>query len=274
MRLRLGLLQDPAAIDRQIAREAAEIEARRKALKQDANKPTVLTEEETIAAKNLTDDERKKIEEKIKAEEKSKTARRIRPLTEAKAIDSGANFISEAFLFCVAGGLILFEAFRSRKKEAKRVRGVEERLTDLEQEIASVEEDRDRYRELVEEMMKQKDLSSVSGEGGNEAKDVVGQAAVEQRLKDLELEIGVLKEGKNKYRELAEPRTDKGEKNREERFQVIEDVEDGKDDKIVLESHAEEEQLQDDDNTPEETSRVDEEAQAGPKESTTSEDDR
>jgi hypothetical protein len=150
MRLRLGLLQDPAAIDRQIAREAAEIEARRKALKQDANKPTVLTEEETKAEKNLTDEDRKKIEEKIKAEEKSKTARRIRPLTEAKAIDSGANFISEAFLFCVAGGLLVFEAFRSRRKEATRQRGVEERLGDLEEEVSGIEGERETHREGIE----------------------------------------------------------------------------------------------------------------------------
>lgn len=150
MRMRLGLLQDPAAIDRQIAREAAEAEARRKALKLDANKPTVLTEEETLAAKNLTDEERKKIEEKIKNEEKSKTLRRIRPLSEAKAIDSGANFISEAFLFCVAGGLIIFETFRSRRKQQTQQRGVEERLKDLEEEVGSLEEDRDRYRDLSE----------------------------------------------------------------------------------------------------------------------------
>lgn len=158
MRLRLGLLQDPAAIERQIAREAAEAEARRKALKGEASMTTVLTQEQTLAAKSLTEEEHKKIEEKVKNEEKSKTQRRIRPLSEAKAIDSGANFISEAFLFCVAGGLILFEAFRSRRKEATRQRGVEDRLKDLEEEVQGLEEERDRYRELVEDFKEALDM--------------------------------------------------------------------------------------------------------------------
>jgi len=59
-------------------------------------------------------------------------APRIRPLSESKAIDAGANFISEAFLFAVAGGLILFENVRSRRKEASRRDTVQERLELLE----------------------------------------------------------------------------------------------------------------------------------------------
>lgn len=58
---------------------------------------------------------------------------RIRPLSESKAIDAGANFISEAFLFVVAGSLILAEAWRSRRKEASRRDIVTERLELLEQ---------------------------------------------------------------------------------------------------------------------------------------------
>jgi hypothetical protein len=57
---------------------------------------------------------------------------RIRPLSESKAIDSGANFISEAFLFAVAGGLIVFESWRSRRKESSRREDVQDRLNELE----------------------------------------------------------------------------------------------------------------------------------------------
>ncbi|KAF3927434.1 hypothetical protein ABW21_db0206996 [Orbilia brochopaga] len=57
----------------------------------------------------------------------------IRPLSDAKAIERGANFISEAFLFSVAGGLILFETLRSRKKEMNRRDEVSERLQSLEE---------------------------------------------------------------------------------------------------------------------------------------------
>lgn len=58
---------------------------------------------------------------------------RIRPLSEAKAIDSGANFISEAFLFFVAGSLIVFESWRSRRKENNRREDVADRLAGLEE---------------------------------------------------------------------------------------------------------------------------------------------
>jgi len=181
MRLRLGLLQDPAAIDRQIAREAAEAEARRKAT---SSAPTVLTEEATRAAANLTTEERKKIEEKVKNEEKAKTYRRIRPLSEAKAIDSGANFISEAFLFCVAGGLIVFETWRSRRKEATRQRGVEERLKDLEQEVEGLEGERDQYRELVEDFREA--LQKLKEQAGTDRKSV---SELEEKIKQGEEEL-------------------------------------------------------------------------------------
>lgn len=183
MRLRLGLLQDPAAIDRQIAREAAEAEARRKALKRDSSVPTVLTEAQMKLAKDLSEEERKKIEERVKNEEKSKTERRIRPLSEAKAIDSGANFLSEAFLFLVAGGLIVFETFRSRRKEATRQRGVEDRLKDLEEEITGLEEERDKYRELIEDFKEV--LEMVKTQKG---------AVDENRVRELEKDLKEAKE--------------------------------------------------------------------------------
>lgn len=70
-----------------------------------------------------------------KGHEKGKTTAskpRIRPLSEAKAIDSGANFISEGFLFSVGLGLIIFESFRSRRKEASRRSDVQDKLKELE----------------------------------------------------------------------------------------------------------------------------------------------
>ncbi|MCJ1225560.1 hypothetical protein MMC12_002209 [Toensbergia leucococca] len=127
MRLRLGLLQDTAAIDKQVAREAAEAQAKKHKLEI----PTVKTEaqaklEEATAAK-----EKEKGLEKIKPSLMPKA--RIRPLSEAKAIDSGANFISEAFLFLVGGSLIVFETWRSRRKETNRREDVAERMSELEE---------------------------------------------------------------------------------------------------------------------------------------------
>ncbi len=124
MRLRLGLLRDTAAIEKQAAREAAEAAAK----KHKHSIPTVKPEAQTIA-------EEKAAKEKARAPDVPKSASkpRIRPLSEAKAIESGATFISEAFLFGVAGSLIVFESWRSRRKENTRREGVADRLGDLEE---------------------------------------------------------------------------------------------------------------------------------------------
>ncbi|KAG2735749.1 hypothetical protein G9P44_001963 [Scheffersomyces stipitis] len=41
---------------------------------------------------------------------------KIRPLNDAKAVENGAAFLSELFIFSVAGSLIFYESYRSRKK--------------------------------------------------------------------------------------------------------------------------------------------------------------
>ncbi|EME79572.1 uncharacterized protein MYCFIDRAFT_23654, partial [Pseudocercospora fijiensis CIRAD86] len=63
---------------------------------------------------------------------------KIRPLTEARAIELGANFFSEAFIFGVAVGLLLFENWRSRSKASARRDEVSERLEQLEAEVESL----------------------------------------------------------------------------------------------------------------------------------------
>ena len=121
MRLRLGLLQDPAVIEKQIAREAAEAQARKHKLEA----PTVRTEAEMKAFEAETAEEKKKAREKTKP--------RIRPLSEAKAIDTGANFVSETFLFLVGVGLIGFEWYRREQKESSRREDVADRIEELEE---------------------------------------------------------------------------------------------------------------------------------------------
>ena len=126
MRMRLGLLQDPAAIDKQIEREAAAAAASAKRSSHSSSISTVPTEAEAKADAEATKKTKERIGEKVREEEKKKEARRIRPLSEAKAIDSGATFISEAFLFLVAAGLIGFETWRSRRKAGKERSAVDE----------------------------------------------------------------------------------------------------------------------------------------------------
>lgn len=145
--MRLGLLQDAAAIDRQIEREAAEASSKRRAALSSGSVPTVLTEAETKAAEEKAKKEKKDIGEKVRSEEKKKEAKRIRPLTEAKAIDSGATFISESFLFMVAAGLIGFETWRSRRKTEKTRTAADERMEGLEEALKKEREERERDKE-------------------------------------------------------------------------------------------------------------------------------
>lgn len=125
MRLRLGLLRDTAAIEQQAAKEAAEAQAR----KFKPKTPTVKTEADAKAEGEAIEQAKQKAIDHAK----SRPPPRIRPLSESKAIDSGANFISETFLFLVAGGLIVFESWRSRRKETTRREDVQDRLNELEQ---------------------------------------------------------------------------------------------------------------------------------------------
>ncbi|KAH0832793.1 hypothetical protein AYO21_00308 [Fonsecaea monophora] len=126
MRWRIGLLQDAAALEKQVAKEQAAEAAKRH---KHANIPTVKTEAQMKAEEEAAEKAAKEAQEPPKPRPKPK----IRPLSEAKAIESGANFISEAFLFGVAAGLILFESWRSGRKETQRRDDVAERLNDLEE---------------------------------------------------------------------------------------------------------------------------------------------
>lgn len=130
MRMRLGLLQDPAVIDRQIAKEVKAAEAARKK----SLAPTVKTEAETIADENMTKQEREAARKKIEAASKP----RIRPLSEAKAIETGANFVAETFLFAVAIGVIVFEQWRQRRKAQNQRDDIREDLEELQVELKSV----------------------------------------------------------------------------------------------------------------------------------------
>ncbi|KAI4146243.1 MAG: hypothetical protein LQ341_002143 [Variospora aurantia] len=125
MSLRLGLLQDRAAIDKQIDREAAEALAKR----QKREIPTVKTESQAKAEESKSTADKAKGEEKTKISSKPK----IRPLSEAKAIDAGANFASESFLLSVGIGLIVFERWWANRRETSRREDVADRINELEE---------------------------------------------------------------------------------------------------------------------------------------------
>lgn len=60
---------------------------------------------------------------------------KIRPLNDAKAIQAGANFLSEGVVFSVAAGALLFETWRSRRKESKRRASIEDDIRVLQEEL-------------------------------------------------------------------------------------------------------------------------------------------
>ncbi|KAJ6593272.1 optic atrophy 3 protein-domain-containing protein [Mycena capillaripes] len=58
-------------------------------------------------------------------------AKHVRPLSETRAIENGANALAEGFLFSVAATLILGEAWRSSRSQSKRRDVVDEQIDAL-----------------------------------------------------------------------------------------------------------------------------------------------
>lgn len=170
MRLRLGLLQDTATIEKQAARAAAEAQAKKHKLEV----PTVKTEAQTKADEaNAARDKEKGIE-KVKVSSKPK----IRPLSEAKAIDSGATFVSEGFLLLVGISLILFENWRSKRKETSRREDVAERISELEE---SEKLSRKALVELEKEILR---LRAKSGQGSGSKQRILPKEVRELEEKE------------------------------------------------------------------------------------------
>lgn len=76
---------------------------------------------------------------------------KIRPLNDTKAIETGANFLSEGFIFSVAGGLILFESIRARNKEIARRESVADDISTLQEEIELLKKNLKQQRIAIEE---------------------------------------------------------------------------------------------------------------------------
>ncbi|KAK4998192.1 hypothetical protein LTR66_002533 [Elasticomyces elasticus] len=153
MRMRLGILHDAAAQERMIARDAAEEAAKKK----QSEVPTVLTE----AQQKTADEEAAK--QKKEGGDKSKASKvKIRPLSETKAIDLGANFVSESFIFAVAVGLLVWDNWRTRRKENTRREGVADRIEELESGMAR---DEAKIKELEEEIRRLQEEHSISHVG-------------------------------------------------------------------------------------------------------------
>lgn len=167
MRMRLGLLQDPAVIDRQIAKEVAAAEARRK----QSQAPTVKTEAEMKAEEAMTKEEREAARKKVEAARKP----RIRPLSEAKAIETGANFVAETFIFAVGISVIVFEQWRQRRKAQNQRDDIREDLDELQQELKAVKAELDEMKAKHPEPPPSKLLGFWKGKNDSQVDDQKSQ---------------------------------------------------------------------------------------------------
>ncbi|KAJ3731190.1 optic atrophy 3 protein-domain-containing protein [Lentinula guzmanii] len=84
-------------------------------------------------------------------------AKHIRPLSETKAIDSGANALAEGFLFSVAAALIVGESYRTSRNQSKRRDDVDEKLDRLENKVSGLVTELGSWQERWEEERKRND---------------------------------------------------------------------------------------------------------------------
>jgi len=87
-------------------------------------------------------------------------AKHIRPLSETRAIESGANVLAEGFLFSVAAALIIGETWRSARSQSKQRSDVNESIERLRTQVRELDgrlqiseeaaaEERRRYQEIA-----------------------------------------------------------------------------------------------------------------------------
>lgn len=156
MRLRLGLLRDTSA-NIEKAEKAEALRRHNESLRKMKESEAIYPAETGQVRSDIVTAVPKPADGAAKEAGKV-AAPRIRPLTESKAIDAGANFISEFFLFSVAGTLIFVEALRSKRKEASRRDTVLERL-DLLETRKRQDQERLEEQEREHELLQQRVLA-------------------------------------------------------------------------------------------------------------------
>ncbi|KAI5983226.1 OPA3-domain-containing protein [Pisolithus albus] len=98
----------------------------------------------------------------------------VRPLSETRAIENGANALAEGFLFAVAAALILGESFRTSRAQSKRRDDVDDRLDELATSVSSLHDAVEQLRQTQQEL-----------EGERERNDEL------QRIMERVVEIGL-----------------------------------------------------------------------------------
>jgi uncharacterized protein YlxW (UPF0749 family) len=84
---------------------------------------------------------------------------KVRPLNDKKAIENGATFLSETFVFAVAGSIIVFETWRQRRKELTRRESVEDDIRTLQHEIEYLKKKLKEYNVRLDDYTPLKDAN-------------------------------------------------------------------------------------------------------------------
>jgi len=82
----------------------------------------------------------------------------VRPLSEARAIENGANALAEGFLFSVAAMLILGEAWRSSRSQSKRRDSVDDQLEELSNKLQKLTTRVDKFAENYDDRWQEERL--------------------------------------------------------------------------------------------------------------------
>ncbi|KAH8992213.1 optic atrophy 3 protein-domain-containing protein [Lactarius akahatsu] len=90
------------------------------------------------------------------------TARHLRPLSETRAIENGANFLAEGFLFAVAAALVVGEGWRSSRSETRRRADVGDALESLQVRVGELAERLERWEDAsAEERERSRELARI-----------------------------------------------------------------------------------------------------------------
>lgn len=82
---------------------------------------------------------------------------KVRPLNDNKAIDNGANFLSEFFIFSVAGSLIFYESYKSRRKTTEERNNIQDVVSFLQGEVDSLHDEIEVLRTSVKQLAVQEE---------------------------------------------------------------------------------------------------------------------
>ncbi|OJT02012.1 OPA3-like protein [Trametes pubescens] len=85
-------------------------------------------------------------------------AKHVRPLSETKAIENGANALAEGFLFTVAAGLIIAETWRNSRNQTKRRDAVDDSLDELKESVSELSNRMDSLQKAYEERLAEQSL--------------------------------------------------------------------------------------------------------------------